>query len=221
MVGLSMENRRLLTSGARALGVSLNASKVEAFERFLKELMRWNKRMNLTALREERTIIIRHFLDSLCVVKYLPEKTSLLDVGSGAGFPGIPLKIARPLWQVVLLEASRKKTYFQKHIIRSLDLSGIRSIWGRSDQEEVKTALGNRFDVVISKAVSPIEVFLREAVHFVPPGGMIIAMQGKDIDVPDLPEPVPLILDRTVSVDLPFERIKRHLLVFIKVASVG
>jgi len=214
-----IENRRLLISGARLVGVALDASKVEAFERFLGELIKWNQRMNLTALGEERSIIVRHFLDSLTLVRYLPRAASLLDIGSGAGFPGVPLKIARPDLDVVLLEASRQKTHFHKHLIRSLNLSGIRSVWGRSDQGEVRTILGNRFDVVVSRAVSPLEVFLKEAIHFIHAQGMIIGMRGRDVRVPIRPESLSLTLDRTVSADLPFDRIRRNLLFFRRMAA--
>jgi len=217
----SSENRGLLLSGARSLGVSLEASGLEAFERFLDELLKWNQRMNLTALGEERAIIVRHFLDSLTLVRYLPQAASLLDIGSGAGFPGIPLKIVMPDLHVVLLEASRKKTYFHKHVIRLLNLSGIRSVWGRSDQGEVKTVLANRFDVVVSRAVSPIEVFLRDASHFVPVEGMIVAMRGRDISISIRPESLSLTLNRAVSADLPFDRIRRNLLFFRKVQVPG
>ncbi len=212
------ERRRLLISGARLLGVSLNASKVSACERFLDELIKWNQRMNLTALREERSIIVRHFLDSFTLVKYLPEGASLLDIGPGAGFPGVPLKIARPSLYVVLLEASRKKTFFHRHIIRSLGLSDIRSVWGRSDQGEIQANLGSCFDVVVSRATSPLEVFLREAIHFIHSGGVIIAMKGRSLSAMIPSESLPLTLYRTVSTELPFDRLKRRLLFFRKVA---
>ena len=215
------ENRRLLVSGARLLGVSLNAGRTETFERFLNELTKWNQRMNLTALREERSIIVRHFLDSLTLVRHLPRGTSLLDIGSGAGFPGVPLKIARPDLQVVLLEASRKKTYFHKQVIRSLNLWGIRSVWGRSDQGEIKTILGNRFDVVVSRALSPLDAFVKEAIHFVQTGGMIIAMRGRDDSVPIHPGSLGLTLYQKVSIDLPFDRVRRNLLFFRKSAVPG
>jgi 16S rRNA (guanine527-N7)-methyltransferase len=216
MVHCIKENRDLLNSGAHLLGVHLDTTMVEAFERFLDELRKWNQRMNLTALRDERAIIVRHFLDSLTLVEYLPQAASLLDIGAGAGFPGVPLKIARPDLQVVLLEAGRKKTHFHKHVIRSLSLSGIRSIWGRSDQGEVKAILGDRFDIVVSRAVSPLERFLQGGIHFVHTGGTIVAMRGRDVRVPALTESLGLTLYRTVSVDLPFDRIRRHLLFFKK-----
>ena len=211
---LSEENRTLLVEGALRLGVSLDSGMVGACERFLDELMKWNERMNLTAIRQGRLIIVRHFLDSLLLVKHIPQAALLLDIGSGAGFPGVPLKIARPDLEVVLLEATRKKTYFHKRVIRSLDLSGIRSVWGRSDTEDMRRVLGGGFDVVVSRAVSSLEVFVRDAIHFARAGGMIIAMRGRDMDVRISPESFGLYLDRTVAVDLPFERARRYLLFF-------
>jgi 16S rRNA (guanine527-N7)-methyltransferase len=211
---LRLENRRLLVSGAAQLGVSLDSRALERFERLLHELTTWNQKINLTGLREERSIVVRHFLDSLSLVGHLPGDGSVLDIGSGAGFPGIPLKIARPCLQITLLEASRKKTYFHRHLIRSLNLSGIRTVWGRSDQEEARRILGNRFDVVVSRALSSLEAFLRDAIHFVQAEGMVIAMRGRDVEIPVRLDSLALMLVRTASVDLPFDRVRRNLLFF-------
>jgi 16S rRNA (guanine527-N7)-methyltransferase len=215
---LSEETRGLLVNGACLLGVSLDETMTAAFERLLHELMRWNRKMNLTSISDERSIIVRHFLDSLFLTRYLPRAASLLDIGSGAGFPGIPLKIARPDLEVVLLEATRKKTYFHKRAIRSLHLSGIESIWGRSDQAGVRAALGDRFDVVVSRAVSSLEAFLRDGVHYIHRKGMIVAMRGRDVNAQILPPSLGLTLDRRVSTELPFDRIERHLLFFRRLA---
>lgn len=215
-MALPSKSRRWLLSGARLLGVSLDACMIEAFEGFLEELTKWNQKMNLTALREDRSIIVRHFLDSLTLVSHLPKDSSVLDMGSGAGFPGIPLGIVRSDLEIVLLEASRKKTYFHRKVIRSLNLSGIESVWGRSDQAEIKAELGGRFDVVVSRAVMPLESFLQEAIDFVRPEGMIVAMGGENVDVPCLSSSLHLRLDKTVSLDLPFDQTRRHLLFFRK-----
>jgi 16S rRNA (guanine527-N7)-methyltransferase len=206
--------KKLLASGARRLGVSLDRLMVDAFVSFLDELIRWNQRMNLTSVRDERAIIVRHFLDSLSLVRYLPKTASLVDIGSGAGFPGIPLKIAIPDLRVVLLEAARKKTYFHRRVIRSLGLLGIESVWGRSDRPEIREVLGGRFDLVVSRAVSSLDVFLQEGIHFVRPGGTIIAMGGSDVDKRNLPVPPDVTLCRTIPIELPLDRIKRHLLFF-------
>jgi 16S rRNA (guanine527-N7)-methyltransferase len=218
---LSLESGRILLSGARILGLSLEPETLEAFGRFAEELMRWNQRMNLTALREERPIVVRHFLDSLTLARFLPEGASVLDIGSGAGFPGIPLKIVLPNLEVVLLEASRKKTYFHKHVIRSLKLTGIRTVWGRSDQPDVQMSLESLFEVVVSRALSPLEVFLRDAAHYAHIGGMIIAMRGKDAEMSLRLEEFSLRLDRTVTMDVPFDGIRRKLMFFRKIPISG
>lgn len=208
------ESRELLVSGAAFLGAPLETMAVEAFEQFLDALVRWNQKMNLTGLHERRAIVVRHFLDSLTLVKELPAEGRLLDIGSGAGFPGIPLKIAIPGLHVTLLEAARKKTYFHRHVIRSLKLPGIQTIWGRSDQDRTRADLGHHFDVVVSRATLPLEAFLEDGTHFVHPRGVIIAMRGKDRRARVPPASLCLELWRRVSVDLPFDRIQRNLLFF-------
>ena len=213
------ESHRLLVEGAALLGVFLGENQVCLFERFLEELKKWNGKVNLTALRKDRDIVVKHFLDSLSLVKYLPFGVSLLDIGSGAGFPGTPLKIARPDISIVLLEGSSKKVHFQKRIIRLLDLSGIQSIWGRSDQAEIRRDLENHFDVVASRAVSSGEILLKEATPFVRPGGVIAAMVGPQTRAPSIPESLPIILEKTISFELPFDDIKRNLTFYRKLTS--
>ena len=213
------ESHRLLVEGAALLGVFLDENQVCLFERFLEELKKWNGKVNLTALRKDRDIVVKHFLDSLSLVKYLPFGVSLLDIGSGAGFPGIPLKIARPDISIILLEGSRKKVHFQKRIIRLLDLSNIQSIWGRSDQAEIRRDLGNRFDVVVSRAVSSGEVFLEGAAPFVRPGGVIAVMEGAQTRTLSIPESLPITMVQTISLELPFDAIKRNLTFYRKLMS--
>lgn len=215
------ESREVLLSGARLLGLCLDTRAVAAFERFLEALIKWNRKMNLTALRERRTIVVRHFLDSLTLVRELPHEGCLLDIGSGAGFPGIPLKIVMPELRVTLLEASRKKTYFHKHVIRSLGLSGIQTVWGRSDQDRVRAGFLNHFDLVVSRAALSLEAFLEDATRFIHPRGVIIAMRGKDGYARISLAPLSLELFRAVSVDLPFDRIQRSLLFFRRTGDQG
>ncbi|UCD85401.1 MAG: 16S rRNA (guanine(527)-N(7))-methyltransferase RsmG, partial [Deltaproteobacteria bacterium] len=117
--------RELLISGAEEFGVSLDKEKAERFGLYLKELKRWNRKVNLTSLVEDREIIIKHFLDSLTPLKYLSKQSFILDLGSGGGFPGVPLKIAEPSLKVVLLESSKKKNSFLNHITSALSLQGI------------------------------------------------------------------------------------------------
>lgn len=169
----------LLKEGAGEAGVLLTGKMIEKFLVYLEELKEWNKVVNLTSLKKDDSIIVKHFIDSLSLVPHLLPGTSLLDLGSGAGFPGIPVKIAKPSLKVTLLEATRKKVHFQRHLIRKLGLVGISALQGRA--ESLKTEKGTipRFDVVTSRAFSGLEKFLRHGVPFVKKGGYLIAMKGK------------------------------------------
>ena len=106
----------ILKSGAKHVGVYLDRQMIHLFLIYLKELQHWNKKFNLTSLQDDREIVIDHFIDSLSVVPHLPATGSILDVGSGAGFPGLPIKIAKPELAVTLLESKRKKINFLRQV---------------------------------------------------------------------------------------------------------
>src|SRR5512136_1652165 len=110
---MEAEDRNLLVQGGKAFGINLDEKTIEAFEIYLKELLKWNQKINLTAIRSEKGIVLKHFLDSLSVHPYIPKTCSLLDIGSGAGFPGIPLKITHPDLEMTLIDSVRKKVDFQ------------------------------------------------------------------------------------------------------------
>ena len=112
-----------IINDARQIGVFLDQKMVQEFLIYLKELKEWNQKINLTSLKTDEAIITTHFIDSLTLIPHLPSSASILDLGSGAGFPGIPLKIAAPAHNITLLEATRKKANFLRHIIRILGLS--------------------------------------------------------------------------------------------------
>jgi 16S rRNA (guanine527-N7)-methyltransferase len=171
------EPRDLLIQGAAALAISLTHEQNKAFELFLKELNQWRKKINLTGRKGDREIILKDFLDSLTLVKYLPQETSVLDLGSGAGFPGIPLKIARPDLRVVLLEATRKKFFFLREVLRILRLTGVEARWTAEDRggEDLFTS----FDFVVSRAFGSLSAFASEGVGFLKKGGILLAMKGK------------------------------------------
>lgn len=168
----------LLIKGAGKLDLSLTAAQVSAFKKYLRELRVWGKRLNLISRGDDREIVLKDFLDSLTVLKYLNQGASLLDLGSGAGFPGLPLKIVRPDLRIVLLEANRKKVYFLKNIIRLLGLEGITVYWPGGEGKRDKGSLGV-FDFVISRAFGPLLKFSAEGLSFLKPGGFLIAMKGK------------------------------------------
>jgi 16S rRNA (guanine527-N7)-methyltransferase len=148
---------------------------IEQFLRYQQELLDWNTRMNLTAITEPEEVLIRHFLDSLSLLSaYDQPQTRLLDIGSGAGFPGLPLKIMRPNWQVVLLEATGKKVTFLRHIIETLQLHDIVALQGRAEELAHQSDYRATFDVVTARAVASLPTLLEYAAPFCRVGGQII-----------------------------------------------
>ena len=214
------ENRRLLVTGARALGIDLGRESIEAFEVYLRELVKWNQKINLTAIRTEREVVTKHFLDSLCVSPYLGSIFSLLDIGSGAGFPGIPLKIIHPNLKVTLIDSVRKKVDFQRHVIRTLRLEGAEAIHGRAQDRTLLQTMESRFDAVISRAFSSLQNFLTLGHPFLKKGGVALAMKGTV-----LPEETSHLtgtagseyrLKDTIPLSIPSTSLKRSLLLFEK-----
>ncbi|MFZ3072820.1 MAG: 16S rRNA (guanine(527)-N(7))-methyltransferase RsmG, partial [Thermodesulfobacteriota bacterium] len=152
----------MLVAGAKELSIEMREGEERAFLIYLEELKKWNEKINLTSLRSDRDIAVKHFLDSLTVARFLKDAgvSSLLDIGSGGGFPGIPIKIVMPELKVTLLEAIGKKVIFLKHIIRTLGLNNIEAIKGRAEDEDVIKLYGNSFDCVISRALSSIKDYI-------------------------------------------------------------
>src|SRR2546430_1416151 len=169
--------------GLRQLGLELNGLQLEQFLRYRQELLDWNTRMNLTAITDPEEVLIKHFLDSLSVLKvYDNPRTRLLDIGSGAGFPGLPLKIVRPQWQVVLLEATRKKVAFLQHIIETLQLENVEAVHARAEDVGHKPEYRAAFDVVTARAVASLPALLEYAAPFCRVGGQIILLKKVSLE---------------------------------------
>lgn len=150
------------------------------FEIYLRELKEWSEKFNLTAIKEDREIVIKHFLDSVTPVQLIKPGSAILDIGSGAGFPGIPIKIVGPSIKVTLLDSVNKKVTFMKHVIELLRLSGIEAIHSRAE-DLVKSRKG-QFDVVISRALTNLSDFIKIGEPFLKPEGILIAMKGSRAD---------------------------------------
>jgi 16S rRNA (guanine527-N7)-methyltransferase len=221
---MEMENENLLIEGAKAFGIHLDKKNVEAFGLFLKELLKWNQKINLTAIRTEKEIVLKHFLDSLSVYPYLPEYSSILDIGSGAGFPGIPLKIIKPSLEITLIDSVRKKVDFQRNIIRRLGLTGIKAIHGRAQDREILQSLEAQFDITFSRAFSDLRTFLILSFPFLKKDGRAIAMKSgvktEEIQLLAKKEETRYRLQKTVTFLLPFSSLKRSILLFEKRPSV-
>jgi len=161
-------------SGAAELGVPLSAAQADQLLRLLDELDDWNQRMNLTAIRERGQQITKHLLDSLAIQSYL-RGTRIADIGTGAGFPGLPLAVALPQLELTLVDSTAKKLKFVEHAAQTLGLRNVQTVHTRAENYRPK----ERFDCVVSRAVGPLETFVTWSGHLCVGGGRLLAMKGR------------------------------------------
>lgn len=166
----------MLDAGLEELRLPLLPRQRDLLLQYVALLEKWNRTYNLTAVREPLAMVSHHLLDSLAVLPHLPEaeRTALADVGSGAGLPGIPLAVARPQWQVTLIEASQKKVAFLRQASMALGLSNLSVHEGRVEAWRPASL----FSLVISRAFADLAKFIAACAHLVAPGGMLAAMKG-------------------------------------------
>lgn len=160
------------------LGLDLAPEAVARLERLADELLRWNRRRNLTAITGREEILEKHLLDSLTLLPYIKRPGRLLDIGSGAGFPALPLKIACPALEVVSVEAVGKKIDFQRHIARSFGLDGFTALHERIESLSDRPGYCRGFDTVTARALCSLEELQVMAEPFLVPGGRLLAMKG-------------------------------------------
>jgi 16S rRNA (guanine527-N7)-methyltransferase len=209
--------KEILTKGGEEIGVVLSAQAIESFLLYIEELRKWNAKINLTALKGDLEIGVKHFLDSLTVAPYLHSAKRILDIGAGAGFPGLPLKIQSPAVELFLFEASQKKVFFLRHIIRELKLEGVEVIHGRAEAREMTKRYAERFDLVLSRALADLPASLHLAIPYVKGGGRIVSMRGKKGEEETRTvdwDALGLHLIEVKKLTLPFVKENRVLLVF-------
>ena len=174
---MTNEARDLLVRGAAQLGVLLSSTQTAQFCSFADELKKWGKKVNLTAITGDADIAVKHFVDSLTLLNVVGTGGQLLDLGSGGGFPSIPLKITRPELQVVSVDAVEKKVLFQRHAARLLQLAGFEALHARG--EALASTHAGIFDWVVSRAFSDIPAFVNIGLPLIKEAGSLIAMKGK------------------------------------------
>jgi len=218
-----LKQRKLFTSGAEKLGLELNDKAVDDLLIYLSELIRWGKKMNLvgrTMIVEQ--IIENHFLDSLTLLSLLDtEPVHLLDVGSGAGFPGLVCKTVNKDMGLTIVEPRLKRVSFMRHIVRTLKLATVDIIAGRIEDNEDQDLMAAKmmFSHITGRAVTELSDFLRLVAEFVHPGVQVICMKGpkwqQELDrAEDIIREKSLTLTQKVHLLLPFSQAERTLLVF-------
>lgn len=175
----------LLLSGAAELGLELSPEQMAQFETYYRELVDWNHRQNLTSITGSDEAQVKHFLDSLTITlaKENLNNTHVIDIGSGAGLPGLPLKIAFSEMELTLLEATTKKIAFLNHIKESLKLEKLTVVNGRAEEAAHQNLYREAFDVVLCRAVARLDVLAELALPFARLGGCLIAQKKGDINI--------------------------------------
>lgn len=165
-----------------ALNLKLDDSQIKNFYDFMNLLIEKNKIMNLTGITEPKEVILKHFIDSLTVLKYINENDNIIDVGTGAGFPGIPLKIAENSLEITLLDSLNKRINFLNEVIEKINLNKVKTIHGRAEDFGQDFKYREKYDVAVSRAVAPLNVLLEYMLPFVKVGGKCICMKGSNCD---------------------------------------
>ena len=176
----------LLAKGAAQLGLSLTLGQVESFRVYHRELAAWNRRMNLTAIVDSEEAQVRHFVDSLTVARVLTgpvrDHGRMLDVGAGAGFPGLPLKLVFPEMHLSMLDSVGKKTSFLEHMVETLGLEDVDIYNGRAEDLAMRPELRESFDVVVSRGVARMRVLMEYTLPYCRVGGIVVTLKKGGIE---------------------------------------
>ncbi len=170
-----------LSNGMEALNIKLTQLQAEQFYTYMQLLLEWNQKINLTAITEPNEIIQKHFVDSATIVKHLENTRTIIDVGTGAGFPGIPIKIIKPEIEITLLDSLNKRIKFLEEVIQQLELKKIKAIHQRAEEAGKNKQYRETYDVVVSRAVANMTTLSEYTIPFIKKDGKAIYMKGSKI----------------------------------------
>jgi 16S rRNA (guanine527-N7)-methyltransferase len=180
-----MEAIDILSEGCRQLSLNISQEQLQQFFKYKDILLHWNKKMNLTAIEDEREIVIKHFLDSVScfLIKGLDAKSKVIDVGTGAGFPGIPIKIIEPRVTLTLLDSLNKRIQFLQEVCGSLSLTDVEFVHGRAEDIGQDKKYREQYDIAVARAVAPLNVLAEYCLPFVKVGGFFICQKGPQLEL--------------------------------------
>lgn len=167
---------------SKEIGILLHEEQINQFYGYMQLLLEWNQKINLTAITKPEEIILKHFIDSMTIVKYIEENTKLIDIGTGAGFPGIPLKIIRPDIQIILIDSLNKRIKFLKEVIEKLGLEKIQALHFRVEELGKNKIYRETFDYATSRAVANLATLAEYMLPLVKKNGYCISMKGPNIE---------------------------------------
>ena len=216
------EFKKVLYEKTKQIGIELTEEQLEKFYLYMNILLEWNEKINLTAITNEKEIILKHFVDSLTINKYIEDSKSLIDVGTGAGFPGIPIKILRQDLKITLLDSLNKRINFLNEVIEKLDLKNIECIHGRAEEFGKNKNYREKYDFATSRAVANMSTLSEYLIPFVKVGGKVLAMKGDkaEEELEEAKKAIKLLGGKVENIDnfyLPDSDIKRNIIIIKKI----
>lgn len=219
-----MEYFDILNEACNNEGIEFNEEKYSKFIKYKEMIKEWNEKVNLTAIVEDDEIIKKHFIDSIKVFKFekLKNGRKVIDIGTGGGFPGIPMKIVNPSTEVVLLDSLNKRINFLNEVIKDLELNNIRTIHGRAEDFARESRYREKFDVATSRAVANLTVLSEFCLPYVKVGGYFVAMKGPAIEeeMKDAKNAIKILggqVEKIIEVDIEGSDLNHNLVVIKKI----
>ncbi len=221
-----LENIKLLTDGLREIGIETGEEQIHKLTAFKDVLLDWNERINLTTITEEKDVYIKHFIDSATCLKtgYIKAGMRLIDVGTGAGFPGIPLKILFQDTHMTLLDSLNKRITYLHEVVERLNLIDVTLVHGRAEEAGSDTRYREAYDIALSRAVAAMNVLCEYCLPFVKPGGYFICQKGPDCtqELSEAKNAIRLLggeIAEICTFTLPFSDITHQIIVIKKIAE--
>ena len=177
-----MNFNKKLEEKLKLIDINISETEIENFKIYMELLLEWNEKINLTAITNEDDMILKHFIDSLTIKKYMSENEKIIDIGTGAGFPGIPLAIMNKNNEITLMDSLNKRIVFLNDVINKLKLTNVKAIHSRAEELARNKTYREKYDIAVSRAVANLSTLVEYMLPFVSVGGKCICMKGPNIE---------------------------------------
>lgn len=216
------EFKKILLEESNKIDIELTEDKIELFYNYMEILLEWNKKINLTAITEEKEIILKHFIDSISINKYIKKENLVMDIGTGAGFPGIPLKILNFNNKFILVDSLNKRINFLKEVKKELNLNNLELIHSRVEDLAKNLEYRENIDIIVSRAVANLRILAEYMIPFLKIGGECICMKGPNIDneIEESKKAIEILggkIERIENINLLEDDIKRNIIIIKKI----